>query len=97
MERGETWPYAKLCKVCFRPTALRFAKLKRTIFGMFVTRVLLSICWQVLTVLAGHLIGAKINLGTTEGVLPAAELVLSMFSKCPGLLRCEKEGKREVG
>jgi len=45
-------------------------------------------------VLAGHLIGAKLMLGTTEGMLAAAELVLTMFSKCPGLLRCGKEIRR---
>ena len=47
--------------------------------------------WQVLTTLAGHLIAAKGRVGTTEGMLPVAEMALSMFSECPGLLRCRRE------
>jgi len=46
---------------------------------------------------AGHLIAAKGRVGTTEGILPAAELILSLFTQCPGLLRCEREGRRWKG
>ncbi|CAM9478937.1 unnamed protein product, partial [Hapterophycus canaliculatus] len=41
----------------------------------------------VLTTLAGNLLGAKSRVGTTEGMLKVAEIALSMFCKCPGLLR----------
>ncbi|CAB1109583.1 unnamed protein product [Ectocarpus sp. CCAP 1310/34] len=41
----------------------------------------------VLTTLAGNLIAAKSRIGTSEGMLPVAEMVLAMFCKCPGLLR----------
>ncbi|CBN75109.1 conserved unknown protein [Ectocarpus siliculosus] len=41
----------------------------------------------VLTTLAGNLIAAKSRIGTSEGMLPVAEIVLAMFCKCPGLLR----------
>ena len=49
---------------------------------------------QVLTMLAGQLITAKARVGTAEGMLPLAELTLSMSSECPGLLRCGGAGER---
>ena len=52
---------------------------------------------QVITTLAGTLLGLKARLGKSEGVLPVAELTLSMFCKCPGLSRYgrERDGGRE--
>lgn len=43
----------------------------------------------------GHLIAAKGRIGTTEGMLLVAELTLSMFTECPGLLRCERRTEIE--
>ena len=41
----------------------------------------------VLATLAGALLGVKSRLGRADGLLPLAELVLSLFSECPGLAR----------
>lgn len=41
----------------------------------------------VLITLGGCLLATKAQLRTTDGMLAVAELVLSMFQKCPGLLR----------
>lgn len=41
----------------------------------------------MLTTLAGNLVAIKSRVGTTEGMLPTAEMALEMFFKCPGLMR----------
>lgn len=48
------------------------------------------LCVQVLTTLAGNLLAVKSRVGTTEGMLPIAEMALPLFLKCPGLLRYRK-------
>ena len=49
------------------------------------------LCVQVLTTLAGNLLAVKSRVGTTEGMLPIAEMALPLFLKCPGLLRYRRE------
>lgn len=49
----------------------------------------LSMCLQVITTLAGNLLAIKSRVGTTEGMLPVAEMALPLFLRCPGLLRCD--------
>lgn len=41
----------------------------------------------VLATLAGALLGVKSRLARADGLLPVAELVLSLFNECPGLAR----------
>lgn len=41
----------------------------------------------VLATLAGALLGVKSRLSRPDGLLPLAELVLSLFNECPGLSR----------
>ena len=49
------------------------------------------LCVQVLTTLVGNLLAVKSRVGTTEGMLPIAEMALPLFLKCPGLLRYRRE------
>lgn len=41
----------------------------------------------VLATLTGALLGIKSRLARVDGLLPLAELVLSLFTECPGLAR----------
>lgn len=58
--------------------------------------VLVIVYAQVVATLAGALLVAKVRLATSDGMLPAAELALSAFSKCPGLLRYARGESRPL-